>query len=338
MNPAYNYVPVNNPNIPLANPASPYQYQMGVIKEMSELTNDLYDPGIYAPGGEIRIRDMYLPNVSLRTYQGQFARNAMLVNENGENLNLVGSCLFLEGSATSLLPGETQGIVTGKGQQNFKFDPENEYAHWFSGGKPFHILHFSIDPEYFVDFLPEDEAWANRLKGKLQRRQRILADTPAYITLAQHKALQNIFDCPMTGRLGQLMMETSIIQIVLWQLHALFKQTPDSRQSKIAARDLEVMQSVREYLTRNFLEDHSIAGLARYFGTNTNKLMTLFKKSFGISIFEYISELKMGYALKLLQDKRSNVTEVARALRYKNPHHFSAAFKKKHGVNPSTVK
>lgn len=339
MNQAYNYFSANSSKIQVTEPAGPPpQLEMGVIKEVSELTRHLYDPKIHSPNREIRIHDMYLPNVSLRAYQGQFEHNAILVNDSSEHANRVGSCLFLEGSATSLLPGESKGIAIRKGQQNFKYDPNNEYTHWLTAKTPFHILHFSIGPEYFMDFLPDDERWSDMLKDKIVRKERILAETPAYISLAQHKALKNLFDCPMTGKLGQLMMETSVIQIILWQLYALFKHDPASNNTKVASRDLEVISSVKEYLTESFLEDHSMPGLAKHFGTNTNKLMTLFRKSFGMSIFEYIGELKMEYARQLLQDKGRNVSEVARELGYKNPHHFSAAFKKKYGVNPSSIK
>ena len=103
-------------------------------------------------------------------------------------------------------------------------------------------------------------------------------------------------------------------------------------------RDSEVAKQLREHLTKTFLEDHCLADLARHFGVNTTKLMTLFKKTFGKSIFEFISELRMEHAMILLRDSGLMVTEVARTLGYKNPNHFSSAFKRTFGINPSDVR
>jgi AraC-like DNA-binding protein len=46
----------------------------------------------------------------------------------------------------------------------------------------------------------------------------------------------------------------------------------------------------------------------------------------------------MEYAKLLIQEEGKYITEVARVLGYKNPHHFSAAFKKKFGIIPSAIK
>ncbi|HEX8037697.1 MAG TPA: AraC family transcriptional regulator, partial [Chryseosolibacter sp.] len=77
---------------------------------------------------------------------------------------------------------------------------------------------------------------------------------------------------------------------------------------------------------------------AQKFGTNTNKLLNLFKKVFGKSIFEYIVEQRMDHARKLLREEGMPVAEVSRHLGYKNPNHFSTAFKKRVGVNPSVYR
>ncbi|HEY4653751.1 MAG TPA: AraC family transcriptional regulator [Cyclobacteriaceae bacterium] len=338
MSSVHNYIAINNPQVPVLHPDEYSGVRMGVLTDVTDIMKDSYDPSMVPADYEARLHDIYLPHATVRTYQGKFAYNVRLVTNSGSSGDQVGSCLFLDGRMTTVLNGQTQGIVTSKGQQNFKYDPHNEFQHWGDAETSYHILHFSIEPEYFIDFLPQDERWAESLKNRILTRQRIIGDTPAYISLQQHKALQNVFDCPMTGKMGQLMMETSVIQVVLWQLHTLFQHDDESRPAKVTSRDRDTALSVKEYLTRTFLDAHSLTGLARYFGTNTNKLMTLFKKSFGISIFEYISDLKMEYAKRLIQEEGKYITEVARILGYKNPHHFSAAFKKKFGIIPSAIK
>lgn len=160
----------------------------------------------------------------------------------------------------------------------------------------------------------------------------------ADITLAQEQALKNILNCPMDGKLGNMMIETSLIQVILIQMYSLFRNEEGFKEPAANRRDIELIKQLKEHLTRTFLQEHCLQSLAKEFGTNTNKLMSLFKKVFGKSIFEFIGELRMDHAMELLRDRGLLVTEVARILGYKNPNHFSSAFKKRYGVNPSDLK
>lgn len=338
MSSVHNYIAVNNPDIPLLSPEGHSDPRMGVLTDVSSLMASSFNPNELPSGYEARLHDIYLPNATVRTYRGKFAYNVRLVTESGANSEQVGSCLFLDGRMTTMLNGKSKGIVISKGQQNFKYDPNREFSHWGDADTSYHILHFSIDPKHFISFLPQDEPWADDLTNRILRSERIIGDSPAYISLQQHKVIQNLLDCPMSGKMAQILMETSVVQIVLWQLHALFRDTEGRRPARIAQHDHDVANALKEYLTANFLDDHSLASLARHFGVNSNKLMFLFKSVFGTSIFEYISDLQMEYAMRLIREDQKFVTEAARILGYKNPHHFSAAFKKKFGICPSTVK
>ena len=109
-------------------------------------------------------------------------------------------------------------------------------------------------------------------------------------------------------------------------------------QPKISARDRELIERVKAYLTKRFLEAHTMNNLAREFGTNTHKLMTLYKKTFNTSIFDYLNTLRMDHAKKMLEEQGCYVSEVSRELGYKNPHHFTVAFKRRFGICPSLLK
>lgn len=309
-------------------------------KDFTPVTGEFIPTQIENPFGTdvmlVQSSDMYLSHFSMRVSEGHFTQNAVLMNTTNSQLDLLGSCLFPKGNFTSSTRNLNQVIESYEGTQNFKFDPQNEYRHWIAAYTPFHIIHFSADPDYFLQLLP-DECWADELRNKIINKERFLGNKSVPIAIAQERALQTIFNCPLAGKLGELLMETAITQIIVLQLSLLFQKQPSSAPA-LNKRDLEVIHGVKEYLTKTFLNDHSLEGLATGFGTNTNKLITLFKKAFGQSIFEFINDLKMNYAQVLLQEQQLPVTEVARTLGYKNPNHFSTAFKRKFGMNPSHVK
>lgn len=66
--------------------------------------------------------------------------------------------------------------------------------------------------------------------------------------------------------------------------------------------------------------------------------MRLFRETFGESIFDYIADLRMTHARDLLFDGKYQINEVARIVGYKNPHHFSTAFRRTFGIRPSEMK
>lgn len=287
---------------------------------------------------DVQCHDMYLPNFSIRASKGIFYQDAKLVNCDNQGLEMLGSCFFLEGTINSLVRTQPEGVVGSAGLQNFKYDPHNEYTHVVRANTAFHLLHFSYTYDYLNKYLPENEKWADDLKARIENRERILGDRTVRLTACQQQALRNIFNCPLDGKLGYLLMETSIVQLILIQLHALFHEDNSRTANATNKRDKALMQEIKDYLSKSFLDEHSIVSLSKRFGINTNKLMALFKSIFNESIFEYISGLRMEHARHLILDHDMLVTEAARTIGYKNPNHFSAAFKKHFGVNPSTLK
>jgi AraC-like DNA-binding protein len=291
-----------------------------------------YEPSLV----EVISKDMYLPNFALRFTEGKIGTDAIMFNEVGSGIDLPGSCMFLKGNFTSILPNGEDPLAGYHGTQNFKYDPDNQFRHIIHGDKQFQLLHISYKEEYLNYFLPENEPWADQLRTKIRNRERVFGERAVHISAEQEMALQTIFNNPLNGKLGYLMLEAAVVQIILFQLNGLFRNY-QSKGSRTEKRDEESAWSLKEHLSENFLDDHSLESLAQMFCMNTNKLMSVFKKQFHKSIFEYIQELRMRHAYGLLLEDMQ-VTEVARVLGYKNPNHFSAAFKREFGVVPTSVK
>jgi AraC-like DNA-binding protein len=322
---------VDNPNIPILCPASASTTPFG---KFFDSTFDPMEKGIAI----VKSHDMYLPNFSLRSFEGRFKNDIVFYNEQGRGVDLLGSCIFFKGSVTSYLPGREIISRSFNDSQNFKFDPDNDFRHSCPKDTDVNFVHISFKTSSLDQFLPENEKWADSLREKVNSRERILGKQFAALSMAQKQALRNIYDCPLDGKLGYLMIETSIIQVILVQLHFLFSTDRAFQKPSVNKRDSDLINELKEYLSVSFLDDHSMISLSQHFGTNTNKLMSLFKKMFGKSIFEYLGDLRMEHARQLLLDEAMLITDVARTVGYKNPNHFSAAFKKHYGISPSEVR
>jgi AraC-like DNA-binding protein len=329
-----NSITIDNPNVPILSPATARSVPFGKFLPVDTGDYSSYENAVTVT----RASDMYLPNFSLRLFEGKFVDDAVFINQSAQGTDLLGSCLFFKGNVKSTLHGKSYGPESYNWSQNFKFDPHNEFLHHCPAGSELSFIHFSYTSDYFGQFLPDDQQWAVSLREKISKKERILGDHFSAITLIQQQALRNVLNCPLEGKLGYMMIETSIIQIILIQMHSLFHKEEAFKQPVANRRDTEIIQQLKEHLTKTFLDEHCLSTLARQFGTNTNKLMTLFKKIFGKSIFEFIGELRMNHAMDLLREHGLLVTEVARVVGYKNPNHFSIAFKRKFGISPSDLK
>jgi AraC family transcriptional regulator, transcriptional activator of the genes for pyochelin and ferripyochelin receptors len=327
-----NQVILNFANIPVLT----FKEKEGQFGSFTPVTDE--DPYLMDRSlSSVSIRDMYLPNFSLRILEGQFSRDVTFFNKNGDGVDLPGSCLFLQGNWRSTLPGMTHALEGRHGTQNFKYDPNNEFRHKMQRDEYFRLLHISYTTDHLFSFLPQNERWALALKRRIENRERVYGDDAVHIAPAQNRALQTIFNNPLRGSLGNMMLETAVAQIILLQLDGLFKTCP-SRNTSLRSRDKKTIYDVKDYLAASFLDDHSLQSLSQLFGVNTNKLMGLFKNTFGKSIFEFIMEQRMQHAHTLLEDTDDSVNEIARTVGYKNPNHFSAAFKREFGISPSQVR
>ncbi len=132
---------------------------------------------------------------------------------------------------------------------------------------------------------------------------------------------------------GKLHFESLSLEL-LAQLLTLERKATDSpiwRQVKNSS----IVDTAVDILREEWAAPPTISSLAKRVGTNECYLKKGFRGQTGMSIGEYIRELRMGRALELLETGRHTVMEVAIAVGYTNPSHFSAAFKKFYGETPS---
>lgn len=81
----------------------------------------------------------------------------------------------------------------------------------------------------------------------------------------------------------------------------------------------------------------TVESIAANLGIDRRYLSRIFKANMGISVQEYLIQVRMEQAEKLLQDKLP-VNLVCELVGYSDPFHFSKMFKKYYGVSPSLYK
>lgn len=100
----------------------------------------------------------------------------------------------------------------------------------------------------------------------------------------------------------------------------------------------DVMEEIRDYVQRHFMEDISVAQIAKKYHLNAAYLSSAFKERNNILLSAYIEGIRMEKAKKFLREDRKNITEVALATGYGDANYFTKVFKKYTGRTPSQWK
>lgn len=96
----------------------------------------------------------------------------------------------------------------------------------------------------------------------------------------------------------------------------------------------EKMIQVKEFLELNLQNPPSIPELAHLVGMNETYLKIHFKAEFASTVYGFVKSRRIERAKQLLKEGKMNISEIAWEVGYKNPTHFSAAFKKDTGISP----
>ena len=94
------------------------------------------------------------------------------------------------------------------------------------------------------------------------------------------------------------------------------------------------VHEARKILGDNLASDISVEELAERVNLNRTTLQRVFKQMYGVTIFEYRTQVRMQESKNLLLEDRLSVTEIAGICGYSNSSKFSAAFKKRFSLSP----
>lgn len=104
--------------------------------------------------------------------------------------------------------------------------------------------------------------------------------------------------------------------------------SPDSTYSK------HNLQSVKEYLDTHYSEKISLDFLSGRFYINKFYLTRIFKEHFGITITNYLLQIRITHAKRLLRFTDLSIDKISRECGMNDANYFSRTFKKIEGITP----
>lgn len=110
------------------------------------------------------------------------------------------------------------------------------------------------------------------------------------------------------------------------------------RITVITEADIKRLIYVKEFIEAHPAQRHTIKDLSLIAEINRNKLTYGFKKITGKSIHQYIIQVRMENAKRMLLTTDKPVKAVAQLNGYSNTENFTNAFKKFYGYTPTILK
>ncbi|MGY5355126.1 helix-turn-helix domain-containing protein [Wenyingzhuangia sp. IMCC45467] len=147
--------------------------------------------------------------------------------------------------------------------------------------------------------------------------------------------INDILYCNYEGVKRRVFLELKIKELLIV---AMSHYVATSVTESMDAYDVKSLKQVEEHIKKHLKEEMPIVELAILAGLNTSKLKKAFKAVYGTTIFKYITSLRIDKAKDLIQKENYTISQASYEVGYKNPQHFTVAFKKKLGYLPSQLK
>ncbi len=208
----------------------------------------------------------------------------------------------------------------------------------FSANKNIKLFEINLTTHFFKQFLPRDVKYFQPfLQAIEQKKTSSISNHNFIITTPMQLIIREILGCQRKGVFKRMFLQAKVIELLLLQLEQMLSSHNETFYS-IKPRDVERMYAVREHILTHLNGSYTLTNLAQQFGTNEFTLKKGFKEVFGTTVFNFWSEAKMEEAKKMLLEGELNISQVSDKIGYKNPQHFSTAFKRKFGYVPSQLK
>ncbi len=115
-----------------------------------------------------------------------------------------------------------------------------------------------------------------------------------------------------------------------------YRTLATSSYAKVEAEsDSRRVLKVKNFIAKNYMDEIRLATLADIAGMSPSSFSRFFKLRTGRNLSDYIIDMRLGYASRMLVDTSKGVAEICYDCGFNNLSNFNRIFKKKKGCSPS---
>jgi len=211
---------------------------------------------------------------------------------------------------------------------------ENRAELWTENQEVLKYIQIQVNYKYIFDLIdPHSTIESAEILENMRNNNFIFLhkQTPPIMTVEMHMILKEILGYSKKGIMQKLFIEAKIIKLLI----LIFEQFNE----KDIEEDLsKTPETIKKFLDENYHKNLKIEEISKIIGINQNKLRKEFKEQYQTTIVNYISELRMLKAKKMIVNNRIMIKEIAIECGYEYVQNFTRAFKKKFGVSPEKLR
>ena len=241
-------------------------------------------------------------------------------------LNLAGNgSVAFNGQAAAFTP-LTIGFYR-RGEQPLRASRQGEQRHQFLTVE----MSFDFLRRHLGDFAPALHPLVREVVAGQSEKSAVVA--PTRLTSRQQQLLASLREAPVLAAAQKLWYQTKALELAA----ELFFCAPGERelfcqrQQRLSA---ERVEKVVALLGKKLENPPNLEEIGRAVGCSPFHLSRTFSSATGMTIPQYVRQLRMERAAELLRSGRFNVTEAALEVGYSSLSHFSQAFHETFGCCP----
>lgn len=183
-----------------------------------------------------------------------------------------------------------------------------------------------------------------------ERLARSIADTP----LAHTRAFEQRFDADdavlrslmlafmaeaqQRGANGRFFVDSLFTALAVHYARQYGAASPAAREAPPGGLDARRLARAVEFLRAHFAQDVSLDTLASHVAMSKFHFIRLFKRSTGLSPYQYLLKLRLDEARRLIVAGGLPIAQVAHATGFSDQSRFTAMFKRQFGTTPAALR
>lgn len=103
----------------------------------------------------------------------------------------------------------------------------------------------------------------------------------------------------------------------------------------IPSKKLSIGEAVKKYVSEHYEDKISVKDICNELGCSKSTLLSSFKRQYGITVGEFITDYRLGEAKRLLESSEVSINEIAHETGFYDQSYFSKVFSASCGISPS---
>jgi len=211
---------------------------------------------------------------------------------------------------------------------------ENIAELWTETQETLKYLQIQINYNYIVNLInPETNKESADILERMVKNDYIFLhkQTSPSMAVEMQMIVSEIISYSKKGIIQKLFVEAKIIKLLI----LIFEQF---NEKNTAQETPKTPLLIKNFVDENYHKNIKVEEIGKLIGINQNKIRKEFKAQYHITVSDYIAELRMLKAKKMIINKEIMIKEIAIECGYDYVQNFTRAFKKKFGISPEKLR